>query len=896
MDEIWTEALQNYLLSQDFQENVQKFVKKQAYLFDGSNQAKDADFDHRHHKVWKEFQDIVETMLEKVLEDLGGNFQALEKALDERASEPPRGPRDAAEKEVLAQLLTFDDFTQFAHMMQRVARGGKEEADFQQDYADTGEGAGGEYGYDDGGEEDPRRRRKQMAKQLHEFGFERELCKQAVLKFDDFDSCVAWCCDQNADNNNDNSGGNEGSNDDYPDPIDSARNNPEEFEIQCIMAQSVLEAQSAGTLPKSDEAILPWANAMVELATLMRSCDFDTNQLDATYQARVEELRVILQREQETMDAHASAQPESRSTANGSAAGGGEVAEMSEEDRERERRRVEKIMENASKAEQDLAAMLTRVDELQKITEKQRDKVTIYTRPPQSVKNDNLEEIYLFIKEMVHGGQDLAENKDKIHDYVFERIESSAANLVPSLLELMLQEEEMVMLNRHIRKALDPSAASAEAGAEENEDDDQSLVGGEGGFTADDDASVGTTGTLDDEDNLSELERLNQKYQRDQAALEVAMERERQRQRRLLEERMRRRREKMRAQGYSEEDIEALEEKDRAALEERLNMLEKGLNNGLARKHEAVVKATAKAKRALSEEEVVDTSKEMLEMMKKKYFEEEDALRKLINGERNRQKNRLRDRLRKSREKKLAKYRAEGMSEEELQKVEERLVAEEEAKIQQLDESFDRQIEKALAAPKQRYYGALMAPTVVLSELQHSSEGEEPDDDEENWLKALQDIKDRHDSQAKSLSEQMAAERRRKQNLLRDRMAKKKRLRKTQLQEMGASDSEIEKELEAMEAELAAELEAVDQEVDKQLREATASMAQAHQFELVSFTKTDNPDYSSYLEQIRSGNLEDRTNMENVMASEKERQKAELQERMQKRKEARLKKTSTKGS
>lgn len=588
MDEIWTEAIQNYLLSEDFQHNIQSFLQSKTYLFTKADEEKETEGGYRHiqHKAWTEFQDLVEQMLEKVLEELGGTFDALEKALDERVSAPPRGPRDAAEKEILAQLLTFASFVDFCHMMHRLANGGQLDSPPRHTF---GRGRANEQRHnDDEEDEDSQAKMKKMAKQLHEFGFEKELCKQAVRQFDDFDSCVAWCCDQTRDNDQNE----QNDSDNEPDASGSAPQNSSNFQLQCIMAQSIMEAKDAGTLTAHDQGMIPWAEAMLELATILQSCEFDIAQLGHSRKTRVDELHQILQEEQKIVD---------RIVSEVSADGG----ESGESELDAERRRLEGIMQNASKAEQDLEAMFVRADELQRTTVKQRDQVKVYTRPPHSVNNDSLEEIYLFIKEMVHGGQDLAEHKDQIHEYVFARIESSAANLIPALLELMLQEEEMVMLNRHIRKALDPTSALSEADTdgdvltgngfpEPHEDFNSSSH--EGNPEGKNDKILRRAGSTDDEENLSELERLNQKYQRDKAALDAAMEKERQRQRALLEERMRKRREKMLADGHSEEEIDALERKDRAALEERLNMLEKGLNMGMSRRHEAVLRATSQAK------------------------------------------------------------------------------------------------------------------------------------------------------------------------------------------------------------------------------------------------------------------------------------------------------------
>jgi hypothetical protein len=81
-------------------------------MFERSN-----EYQMGYHTVWQSFQGFVEQILENVLAELGGNMQALETALEQKAFAPDVGPADASFKRLLRELLTAHEFEQFAEMM-----------------------------------------------------------------------------------------------------------------------------------------------------------------------------------------------------------------------------------------------------------------------------------------------------------------------------------------------------------------------------------------------------------------------------------------------------------------------------------------------------------------------------------------------------------------------------------------------------------------------------------------------------------------------------------------------------------------------------------------------------------------------------------------------------------
>ena len=58
--------------------------------------------------LFQTYQEIVEQILDMALGAVGGSIESLEKALDEIASQPAKGPRDEVVKDILNRLLTYD--------------------------------------------------------------------------------------------------------------------------------------------------------------------------------------------------------------------------------------------------------------------------------------------------------------------------------------------------------------------------------------------------------------------------------------------------------------------------------------------------------------------------------------------------------------------------------------------------------------------------------------------------------------------------------------------------------------------------------------------------------------------------------------------------------------------
>ncbi len=107
------ESLSEYLSGEEWQQSVEMFVSENCISFKSAK-----EFSHEHHKMWKTYQEIVETILDMALSIVGcGNLSELERALEQQVNKPVRGPRDAATRDVLERLLTYTNFEHFSHMM-----------------------------------------------------------------------------------------------------------------------------------------------------------------------------------------------------------------------------------------------------------------------------------------------------------------------------------------------------------------------------------------------------------------------------------------------------------------------------------------------------------------------------------------------------------------------------------------------------------------------------------------------------------------------------------------------------------------------------------------------------------------------------------------------------------
>ena len=114
MEDIWLEALHQYLQSSEWFDTITVFVENHCSIFDGCGE----EYDHGHYTVFREFVEISEQILNDMLSNLGGSLRQLVDQLSDHAVRSATGPRDDMQKEIVLSLLTFDSFPEFCKMME----------------------------------------------------------------------------------------------------------------------------------------------------------------------------------------------------------------------------------------------------------------------------------------------------------------------------------------------------------------------------------------------------------------------------------------------------------------------------------------------------------------------------------------------------------------------------------------------------------------------------------------------------------------------------------------------------------------------------------------------------------------------------------------------------------
>ena len=83
-------VLSNVLRGQDWKGSIDQFCETHMELFDFDGE-EDDEFGHGHFAIWEEYRILAEEILESLLGELGGSIGALEKQIDRRLQQAPRG-------------------------------------------------------------------------------------------------------------------------------------------------------------------------------------------------------------------------------------------------------------------------------------------------------------------------------------------------------------------------------------------------------------------------------------------------------------------------------------------------------------------------------------------------------------------------------------------------------------------------------------------------------------------------------------------------------------------------------------------------------------------------------------------------------------------------------------
>jgi hypothetical protein len=393
MDDVWIDAVEQFLKGDDWRNRVLSFVDNNCALY--ANDTGDISaFTHGQYDIWHEFKDLVDSCIGSVLSDLGGSEESFARACEDRLKERDKGPRDAAVKEVLRKLLTYDSFEDFGYMMkvrwQELE--GNERTDV--DYFAEMEAAGGTTKVD--------------------------LPSRRETKYEPDDEAGAG---QKTD-----AGEYEG------DEIEALqrRLKLKEWEIQIEISKSILGKGDGNEAPE----LMDWAKGVLEMEQLLlpgsgasasqigahkKTLTILRNKVDLVVAKKMlednEKLRKDLKRKFEfKRDA---------------AAEGG-------------------VTDTLQVGEKNLDSLIERHAETQADVHTQRQCCVEYFQD-RRVSQEAYSEVYFFLKEIIRQKNSFMLEQDEVHDFIFNRIGHEEMSLVPALLKLIVLEDEETWLQAHIR-------------------------------------------------------------------------------------------------------------------------------------------------------------------------------------------------------------------------------------------------------------------------------------------------------------------------------------------------------------------------------------------------------------------------------------------------------------
>jgi hypothetical protein len=109
--EVQSEALLNFLSSGDFRDAIDGFFGTQCRYFKDSSVVEGSLYSHRQYSIWKDFQELVEVLIDSALQSIGGSIESLEKELTIVLEREPTGPRQALRQSLIRKLLSYHRYS-----------------------------------------------------------------------------------------------------------------------------------------------------------------------------------------------------------------------------------------------------------------------------------------------------------------------------------------------------------------------------------------------------------------------------------------------------------------------------------------------------------------------------------------------------------------------------------------------------------------------------------------------------------------------------------------------------------------------------------------------------------------------------------------------------------------
>uniref|UniRef100_K3WME0 BART domain-containing protein n=1 Tax=Globisporangium ultimum (strain ATCC 200006 / CBS 805.95 / DAOM BR144) TaxID=431595 RepID=K3WME0_GLOUD len=228
--------------------------------------------------------------------------------------------------------------------------------------------------------------------------------------------------------------------------------------LQVAIATSILESKANGQLDETEEGLVAWAEALIQMT--QHSSDIASDQVPtvsdneekeeakATESApsddRLKELERTLIRErlkvdlfvaQRIADANAQIKQQMLHLV------GSEIDDQQSTD---------DLQTTGDPSKSELARLLAQVEAIQARLKQVKAQCFEF----KAVSQPHLDRMYLFLKEKVHYQQDLVSQEKEISDFIFTQIDESDAPLIPLLLEWLLLESEGLRVQTQIQDQL----------------------------------------------------------------------------------------------------------------------------------------------------------------------------------------------------------------------------------------------------------------------------------------------------------------------------------------------------------------------------------------------------------------------------------------------------------
>lgn len=490
--------------------------------------------------------------------------------------------------------------------------------------------------------------------------------------------------------------------------------------------------------------------------------------------------------------------------------------------------------------------------------------------------DDHLEELYLFLKEMVHGGEDLGKHKQRIHTYVFSRITPAQGTIVPNLLTLMLLENEDFLLQKNINRLLNGESL-------------ESILQG----------NVSSSSTAPSSTNATELDELHRQHAMDLDRANEALSTEADRQRRKLQEQLKNRRKlkikQCKDSNMLDEEVARVErqiEEDNAQL---LSKLDDKLANrnqqtlaGLQQKQIRIIEETTRLGRELTPAELQNINDEIAARLRDQHAIDLAKMREALDLEKNRQRAALQARLRNKRRKVLSTSPAP--TDEDAANAIMNIDLEETNGLNDIDSKFSRQMYNMVQGPTESFASNSTGLRMAIDNL-----------DSEDWMDSLSKLHKVHCTNLATMQSSLMDEKSKQQSNLQVRLQAMRQKKLVATTRRGATPDELEEiegECEAFEQKSRQKLE---EKFKVHITEIEKSFMEQHNEDIAKIGNTDfraleilvaesTFDYESAAAALKAAHERDISKHGDTLQGEKKRQEDALKMKLAKRRAKKMNK------